>query len=173
MNEKEIIEIHGLNTLVEANLREANLTGADLTEANLIGADLSEANLIRANLSGAWINGANLTGADLNEANLIGVNLNEANLSGANLNGSDLSGANLFNIKGINIFYIGGIGSEKRITYYIPKQNYICCGCFHGTMEEFEQKINETHKTDSLHRQQYERVVKYLKEQAELLGDGK
>ena len=60
-------------TLIDANLR-----GANLILANLSGADLRGANLIRAYLSGANLSGANLIGA-----NLIGAYLIRANLSGA------------------------------------------------------------------------------------------
>ncbi len=78
------------DTVVEANLRGANLTGADLSEANLTGADLSE-----ANLSGADLNGADLSGADLSGAGLRGANLSEADLRGASLYRADLRGTSL------------------------------------------------------------------------------
>ena len=93
------------DTVVEANLRGAYLSGADLSGAYLSGADLSgaylsDANLRGADLSGAYLRGANLRGADLRGANLRGADLrgadlSDANLSGAYLRGADLSDANL------------------------------------------------------------------------------
>ena len=124
MNEKEIIEIHKLNTLVGANLSGADLNGANLTEAdlyeanlieanlrraNLTEADLRRANLTEANLSGAWINGANLSGADLRNADiknteLINADFTDSKLSGADFNGSCLDGANFTGVclEGVN-----------------------------------------------------------------------
>ena len=95
---------------LDANLKEANLTGADLREANLTEADLTEANLteadlkwanltgadlIKANLTGADLKWANLTGADLRWANLTGADLRWANLTGADLTDANLTGADL------------------------------------------------------------------------------
>ena len=48
-NEKETIK----ETVVDANLRNANLIGANLRNANLSGAELSDADLRGANLIGA------------------------------------------------------------------------------------------------------------------------
>ncbi len=91
--------LRGAN-LSEANLRGANLRGASLSGTNLIRASLSGANLSEASLSGASLSGVNLSGVNLSQAslsgvNLSGVNLNGANLSRANLSGTNLSGANL------------------------------------------------------------------------------
>ncbi len=58
------------DTVIEANLRGANLRGA-----NLRGANLYEANLYGANLRGANLYEADLRGADLYEADLRGADL--------------------------------------------------------------------------------------------------
>ena len=64
----EVIYTHEGDTLVGANLCEANLRGANLCEANLRGANLRGTNLCEANLYGAELRGANLYGANLCEA---------------------------------------------------------------------------------------------------------
>ena len=71
------------DTLVEANLRGADLRGADLRGAYLRGADLR----------GAYLRGADLEDADLRGADLRGADLRGADLRGANLRGADLRGA--------------------------------------------------------------------------------
>ena len=40
-----------------------------------------------------------------------------------------------------------GFGSESRCTYFFkhPEGIYIRCGCFHGTIEEFRNKVQKTH----------------------------
>ena len=83
------------DTLVEANLRGANLRGANLEGANLGNADLEGANLRGASLEGANLGNADLEGANLGNADLRGAYLRGANLRGASLEGASLEGANL------------------------------------------------------------------------------
>jgi hypothetical protein len=123
-------------------------------------ADLSRANLSRANLSEANLSRANLSGADLSGANLL-----EANLSGANLLGADLSGANLLGANtGENKFVsVSGIGSARRMTTYCVHMDKIWCGCFTGTMAEFEEAIEKTHKNNADHLAHYRAAVVFFK----------
>lgn len=52
----------------------------------------------------------------------------------------------------------GGAGRYGRTTYFfhIPDKNaiYVRCGCFHGTLEEWEQQVVETHG-DSRYAKEY------------------
>ena len=61
-NIEAILKKYGLNCLLGADLRYAELCGADLRHANLLGADLRHANLL-----GADLRYAELCGADLSE----------------------------------------------------------------------------------------------------------
>jgi len=91
--------------LVEADLREVDMTtyewsGIYMTAAWLSGANLSVCGLSDAILSGAelsnsYLSGTDLRGADLNGAGLKNAFLNGADLSGASLYGADLTNANL------------------------------------------------------------------------------
>ncbi len=83
-------ESSSVNTDLQLDLSEADLSGADLTETNLNGADLRGAILNGADLSGADLVGANLTGADLSGADLCYVDLSRADLSWANLHRANL-----------------------------------------------------------------------------------
>lgn len=41
-----------------------------------------------------------------------------------------------------------GFGSESRNTTMFRTENrdiYVCCGCFRGSLKEFEEKVKETH----------------------------
>lgn len=78
-------------TLLNANLRLAQLYGANLTDADLRGVDFSNANLHGVSLTDTIARGANFTGADLQYADLRGAVLNEANLTNANLRYTDLT----------------------------------------------------------------------------------
>jgi len=87
-------------SLVQADLREAELDWAVLNGVDLTGANLEQANLEMADLSGAilfetYLSKANLFGAELSKANLSDAFLSNAILLGANLRGADLSGAYL------------------------------------------------------------------------------
>jgi uncharacterized protein YjbI with pentapeptide repeats len=66
-----IAKDHPILSLIEADLREANLSGA-----YLIGAYLK-----LANLSGAYLNGANPSGADLSYASLEGAHVTDEQLA--------------------------------------------------------------------------------------------
>ena len=156
-----------------ANLRGANLRGAELGGADLFGADLFGAGLRGANLFGADLRGANLRGA-----NLRGANLGGANLGGANLFGADLRGANLFGagLRGVelgdwgklqsysDILIAGVIGSRNDYTtiFHTDKGIFVQCGCFKGTLEEFEAKVKETHQGNN-HEKDYLALIQFAK----------
>jgi uncharacterized protein YjbI with pentapeptide repeats len=96
---------------IEADLREAHLSGADLREADLAGAhltgaDLREAHLPLGDLTAADLTGADLTAAYLGGAHLAGANLREAYLGGAHFPQADLTGADLTaaNLAGANLY---------------------------------------------------------------------
>ena len=94
---------------------------ANLTDANLRDANLTDANLRGANLTGADLRGANLTGADLRGANLTGADLED------------------------EFYYIGNIGSRKEQTTVNLNKNIVWCGCFVGSLEEFQIQVEKTH----------------------------
>jgi hypothetical protein len=77
-------------SLVNANLRYANLEGSHIWEANLQGADFN-----MANFKGALIGGSNLQEALLINANFQGANLGKVNLERAEIGNTNLERANL------------------------------------------------------------------------------
>ena len=131
-------------------LEKATTTGANLDGAYLAGANLARANLDGAYLAGAYLAGANLAGAYLAGANLARANLAGAYLAGANLAGANLAGANLAGKKLIGtrpIFQIGPIGSRCAyfVSYITEAGVLLNAGCFWGTVEEFREKLADTH----------------------------
>jgi len=164
--------------LYGANLGGANLGGANLRSANLGGADLRGADLRGANLSGA-----NLYCADLYCADLYGANLRGANLGGADLYCADLRGADLYcaNLRGANlrgkekligkrpIFQIGPIGSRSAyfVAYITDKGLRLRAGCFFGSKEEFESKLDEEHGNNE-HAVEYRAALALIDKHAEL-----
>ncbi len=167
------------DTLEEAVKSGANLGGAYLRGANLGGAYLRGANLGGANLGGAYLGGANLGGANLRGANLRGANLGGAYLGGANLGGAYLGGANLggANLGGANlggewgelqsssdVLIVGPIGSRNGYTtiYHTDKGIFVRCGCFGGSLNEFSEKVKETHE-ESKHAKDYLALIDFVK----------
>ncbi len=73
----------------------ANLSGADMSEATLSEADLSLTNLSKANLKEINLSEANLNFANMSKADLTRAYLARANLSGTDLRGTNFSGADL------------------------------------------------------------------------------
>ena len=164
--------------LGDANLRGAYLGGANLRGANLGGADLRGAYLGGANLRGAYLGDANLGGANLGGANLRGANLGGANLRGAYLGGANLRGAYFgdANLGGANlgewgklscssdVLVVGYIGSRDGYTtiFHTDKGTYVQCGCFKGSIEEFETKVKQTHNGNK-HERDYLALIEFAK----------
>jgi hypothetical protein len=138
-----------------ANLKGVNLKGASLEGAELRGAYLEGANLKGANLKGVNLKGVNLKGASLEGASLEGVNLKGAYLKGASLEGADLEGAELRGayLEGAGLYQIVGIGSKGRCTTYDSINHKVICGCFYGSLEEFEEEVKKTHEINKYAKQ--------------------
>jgi len=164
--------------LRDANLYGADLRGADLRDAYLGGAylrdaDLRDANLGGADLCGADLRGVNLGGADLCGADLCGANLRDAGLRDANLGDADLRGVNLGELGKIqsssDILIVGRIGSRNDYTtiFHTDKGVFVRCGCFKGTLDEFESKVKQTHN-GSKHEKDYLALIQFVKIKFEL-----
>lgn len=63
------------------------------------------------------------------------------------------------------VLKIDRIGSRKGCTYFFKtlSEIYVRCGCFFGTIAEFEQKVNETHKDNEQYRKEYLLAIEYVK----------
>ena len=112
-----------------------------------------------ADLSYANLSYANLRSANLSSANLRYANLSSADLSSADLSSADLSSADLDK----RYISISCIGSSKRMTTYCFDDDIIWCGCFKGTLQEFENKVNETHKNNEQYLKEYLGAINYIK----------
>jgi hypothetical protein len=128
-----------------------------------------EDNTIAKTVNEAVKSSADLSYADLSYADLSYANLSYANLSFANLSSADLSYANLsfanlsFAVTDKRYIQISCIGSSKRMTTYCFEDDQIMCGCFIGTLKEFEKKCKETHKDNKQYLDEYLGFIKYLK----------
>jgi hypothetical protein len=112
-----------------------------------------------------WLNNeeggerANLCGANLCGANLCGANLRDANLRGANLCGANLCGAKTDK----RYIVISCIGSRKGSTTYCFDDDHVWCGCFKGSLSDFEKAVNETHTNNQRYLKEYMGVIQYIK----------
>jgi hypothetical protein len=144
-----ILKAHGEWLKDNLKGKRANLNWANLSSADLCSANLSSANLCWANLSSADLSSANLSSANLCSANLCSANLSSANLSGANLREKIIS--------------ISRIGSRKDMTHYNYDKDIVFCGCWKGTLEEFEKRIKEAHKDNPQYLKEYTQAIKFFK----------
>ena len=152
----EIKDINGKTLLI--------IDGDSLRGAILIGVDLSRAILRGADLSGANLRGADLRGADLLDANLRGADLRGAILCGAIIRGVDLNNADLRGaITNKRYIQISCIGSAKRRTTYCFDDDIVWCGCFKGSLADFEKKVKETHKDNEQYLKEYLGFIQYIK----------
>jgi uncharacterized protein YjbI with pentapeptide repeats len=81
--------------LAGADLSKTDLSYADLSETDLSYADLSDVDLAGTHMGGADLSGAYLGGAHLSDTDLRGADLSDANLSCLDLRGGYLAGAHL------------------------------------------------------------------------------
>ena len=70
-----------------------------------------------------------------------------------------------------DIISISNIGSRNdTTTFFRSKENQISviCGCFKGTIEEFEEKVKNTHKGNKHHQDVYLQSIKLAKIQMDM-----
>jgi hypothetical protein len=149
---------------IEAGSLKEAVESAVKDGANLDGANLYGANLRCANLDGANLDGANLRCANLRCANLEGANLEGANLEGANLDGAKYHDKQLWTSRPIiQLGPCGRYGRSTIVFFFEDKSEpLIRCGCFSGTIAEFEAKIHETH-AGTFHEKEYMAMVRHIK----------
>ena len=163
--------------LSDADLSNANLSYCNLSYCNLYNANLSYVNLSNADLSCTNLNYANLIHADLSYVDLGNANLSNANLNYCNLSYTFLLGViltkasfyltNLYEAKG-DFVGVENVGSRNDTTHYFYNDDRVICGCFDGSMEEFEDKVKNEYSEDNKYYKQYIVAIKILKELAEI-----
>ena len=119
-------------------------------EDNSVAITLAAAINAKANLYGA-----DLRSADLRSADLYGADLRSANLYGANLYGADLGESG--KLTGDRPFFqVGPIGSRQDVlaAFQTEKGVFLRAGCFFGTVEEFNAKLQDEHG-DNTHAVEY------------------
>lgn len=85
-------------------------------------------------------------------------------LRGADLRDVDLRDADLSNvITDKRYIQISCIGSAKRRTTYCFDDNIVWCGCFKGSLAEFEKKVKETHTDNEQYLKEYLGFIQYIK----------
>ena len=134
-------------------------------------------NTLRLTLEAGVKAGANLTGANLTGANLGGANLTGANLTGAYLGGAYLAGANLVGAYLVGaylvgerpIIQIGPIGSRCAyfVAYLTDQGLRLRAGCFFGTRDEFEKKLQDEHDNND-HAKEYRAALAMIDAHAEI-----
>ena len=65
-----------------------------------------------------------------------------------------------------NLLIIGPIGSRDGHTTFVKSDDaviYVTCGCFHGTIDEFNKAVLKTHDECSIHRNQYLNAIEYVR----------
>lgn len=87
----------------------------------------------------------------------------KCDLSGLDLSRTNLAGASLAEAEtDFKFVQIAGIGSQKRMSTYVFDWDKVWCGCFIGTLKEFEIKVKETHKDDKQYLNEYLGFIKYV-----------
>ena len=156
-------------TLEKAVKEGVNLSYTDLSGSDLSGSDLFGCVLSNCNLSGSDLSFSDLSYADLSFSDLFGCNLSYSNLQFAMIRDSNMEGINLrdcnLNRTMTDKWYVSVacIGSEKRKMIYCFEDDIIWCGCFTGSLSEFEKKVEETHKDSPQYLKEYKGFIEYIK----------
>ena len=106
-------------------------------------------------------------------ANLAGANLARANLAGANLDGANLARAYLADKSELQgdrpILQIGPIGSRCAyfVAYLTNNGLRLHAGCFFGTRDEFEKKLQDEHDNND-HAKEYRAALAMIDAHAEI-----
>ena len=63
------------------------------------------------------------------------------------------------------VLKIDCIGSRKGCTYFFKTLSgiYVRCGCFFGTIEQFAEKVENTHKANAQYLKEYRGAIEYVK----------
>lgn len=90
-------------------------------------------------------------------------------LRGADLRYADLRGADLRDEWGkiessADVLCVGVIGSRNAYTavFHTDKGIFVQCGCFRGTLDEFEEKVKKTH-AGTKHERDYNALIEFVK----------
>ena len=107
------------------------------------------------------------------ENNSVKDTLVEAVNQGANLRVANLRVADLGECGKIqspsDILQVGQIGSRNGYTtiFHTDKGVFVKCGCFQGTLDEFEKKVKETHQGNK-HERDYLALIEFVKVKFEI-----
>ena len=102
-----------------------------------------------------WLNGDR----DGKNANLRFADLSSANLRSANLRSADLQ----YTRNGKKYVSVSCIGSRKAMTTYCVEKDKIWCGCWAGTLAEFEIQVKMYHKNNPQYLSEYLNAIAYFK----------
>ena len=97
------------------------------------------------------------------ENNTIKETLEEAVKKCANLDGANLGGfGKLRNYS--DVLVVGNIGSRNGYTtmFRTDKGVFVQCGCFKGSLDDFEKKVKETHQGNN-HELDYLAMIEFAK----------
>ena len=65
----------------------------------------------------------------------------------------------------VKVVKIDRIGSRRDCTYFFQteQERYVRCGCFFGSLKEFEAQVKETHRDNKQYLAEYLGAIKYIK----------
>ena len=99
---------------------------------------------------------------------MIYTNLENTNLENADLEGAKFYLTNLYRVKRKDLFEVGNIGSRNDTTHYFVEDNRVICGCFDGSLENFEEKVKNTYDKDTREYMQYMIAIDTFKRYKEM-----
>ena len=97
-----------------------------------------------------------------------GADLYAADLRAADLRGADLGEWGKLQTTS-DVLCVGPVGSRNGYTtiFHTDKGIFVQCGCFRGTLDEFEAKVKETHQGNQ-HERDYLALIQFAKVKFEL-----
>lgn len=143
-------DLSNLELFEGAILSRAIFQDCDLTEANFNRATLFETSFINCELRNAGFASAYLRSADFYASNITDAWFINSDLQLANFNGA----------KGEFVSFYSG---SERHTVYIHCCDYVSCGAFKGTLNEFEICVKEVYGNTQGNYKDLELIIKLIR----------
>lgn len=177
-------------TIENINLINLSLKGATLMNVVINNSSLEHSDLSDTKIFNSHFYNTSLAETNFSFASIINDTFTDCYLSSAIFNDSFLQDVNfkgkiyLYNTsflkirygrinlydKGVvknshDVAYIGNIGSRNSYTnvFNTDKGIFVSCGCFFGTLEEFEKEVLITHKYYPQYKKEYLDMIEYIK----------
>lgn len=123
--------------------------GGEIYGGEIHGGTFYGGKIYGGEISGGEIYGGHIHGGNLHDGKIFGGQIYSVEIYGGEIRGGEIYGGEIWGgvIDRGNHIGFAGAGSQNRylLAYIIDNKIVISLGCFHGTIDEFYEAVNEKH----------------------------